>query len=124
MKGNIIYIQAIDCGTLPSGQTHVKLATSNTDGYPMFYTDEKYILRLPFPPSDYYIIPRNGTWIINGIDINESIKKQIPRKLLNYNKISASGNCPCCNSFLDTYVAYCHSCGQRIQDEEKQEDEE
>ena len=47
----------------------------------------------------------------------KALEKQIPKKCLNYNKIAASGNCPCCMAFVDSYVAYCHSCGQRLEDE-------
>lgn len=44
--------------------------------------------------------------------------RDTPKRLLNYNKISAAGNCPCCMVFVDSYAAYCHNCGQRLEDEE------
>ena len=46
----------------------------------------------------------------------KALEKQIPKKLLNYNKISAAGNCPICITFVDSYYAYCPNCGQRLED--------
>lgn len=56
---------------------------------------------------------------IGTVDEFKALKeKSIPKKLLNYNKISAAGNCPVCNSFVDSYVAHCHTCGQALKEDE------
>lgn len=47
----------------------------------------------------------------------QALQKQIPKKLLNYNKISAAGNCPECMAFVDSYDAYCRHCGKRLEEE-------
>lgn len=56
---------------------------------------------------------------IGTVDEFKALKeKSVPKKLLNYNKISAAGNCPVCNSFVDSYVAHCHTCGQALKEDE------
>lgn len=78
-----------------------------------------------------YIIPKNGVWEVNGVDIHKAIEKQIPKKPF---KTMDENNpyykympwcCPCCRETLyeDTEwgnqeFAYCTDCGQKLNWEE------
>lgn len=48
----IVYVKAIAQGKIASGQILVKLVAQNTDGFPLFYTDEKDLFR---PNADWNI---------------------------------------------------------------------
>ena len=47
-----------------------------------------------------------------------ALAKQHPQKILNYNKISAAGNCPACMKFIDSCDEYCRYCGQALKEDE------
>lgn len=49
----------------------------------------------------------------------EALEKQIPKKIVNYNKISAAGNCPACMKFIDSCDEYCRYCGQALKEDEE-----
>lgn len=74
-----------------------------------------------------YIIPKNGVWEVNGVDIHKAIEKQIPKKPIVTGEFCSYKIycCPCCREELyeDTEwgnmeFAYCTDCGQKLNWEE------
>lgn len=77
--------------------------------------------------GDCYIIPRNGLWEVNGVDVHKAIEKRIAKKPF---KTMDKNNpyykympwcCPCCRETLyeDTEWGYqefdyCTECGQKL----------
>lgn len=64
-----------------------------------------------------YIIPKNGVWEVNGVDIHKAIEKQIPKRVELY--IGQDMQCPVCNKRLRGYegmkICYCKFCGQALE---------
>lgn len=66
--------------------------------------------------GECYIIPKNGVWEVNGIDIHKALEKQIPKKL----QQTKDGNLACeCGLVIQVKnkrncLYHCHNCGQRI----------
>ena len=68
--------------------------------------------------GDCYIIPKNGVFEVNGVDVNLAIQKQIPKKLINTCQY-VSGCCPNCKKYISDWLEYnkfmcCPYCVQRI----------
>jgi hypothetical protein len=72
--------------------------------------------------GECYIIPKNSTWEVNGIDIHKAIKKQIPKKpyYVQYDGNPKIGNphCSnCCGIISNGGTAkgmHCKWCGQKL----------
>jgi hypothetical protein len=82
--------------------------------------------------GDCYIIPKNGVWEVNGIDIHKAIEKQIakkPNKAIDtsWGVHKEVNVCPVCDCFLTEVqfidcdetkegkrISYCETCGQAI----------
>ena len=94
--------------------------------------------------GDCYIIPKNGVFEVNGVDVNLAIQKQIPKKpilkhdasVMHINRgnqphewkrlESDNWHCPECDSFVGERVyvhdrhhdqrkkKYCDNCGQKL----------
>lgn len=60
--------------------------------------------------GDCYIIPKNGVWEVNGVDIYKAIEKQIPKKP-DYQ--GENEKCPSCGSF-HVFGKHCTECGQAV----------
>ena len=43
-----------------------------------------------------------------------ALEKQIAKELLECNKISGLGKCPCCQSRIEGHHNYCWHCGQQV----------
>ena len=68
--------------------------------------------------GDCYIIPKNGVFEVNGVDVNLAIQKQIPKKLINTCQY-VSGCCPNCKKYISDWLEYnkfmcCPYCGQKL----------
>ena len=80
--------------------------------------------------GDCYIIPKNGVFEVNGVDVNLAIQKQIPKKLIRRRAtdddvenelrdfITCKGEicrCPACGDCIAIYeLKYCMECGQKL----------
>lgn len=80
--------------------------------------------------GDCYIIPKNGVFEVNGVDVNLAIQKQIPKKLIRRRAtdddvenelrdfITRKGEicrCPACGDCIAIYeLKYCMECGQKL----------
>ena len=73
--------------------------------------------------GDCYIIPKNGVWEVNGIDVHKALEKQIAKKPIEKTD-SCAYFCPCCNGYIrSTYTrkeiileedVFCGRCGQKL----------
>lgn len=67
--------------------------------------------------GESYIIPQNGLWEVNGVDIHKAIEKQIPKKPRFY---AHNYYCTKCenlvgnNEFKWQRFLYCDKCGQKL----------
>ena len=79
--------------------------------------------------GDCYIIPKNGVFEVNGVDVNLAIQKQIPKKIvrvkLRPTEWGSGFRCPECEAeqteteFFgygksDNKITFCWSCGQKL----------
>lgn len=76
--------------------------------------------------GDCYIIPKNGVFEVNGVDINLAIQKQIPKKPIMkpyYDDMEEEYLCcPTCGEILTDRIAFdnkdfyfhCLNCGQKL----------
>lgn len=64
--------------------------------------------------GDCYIIPKNGVWEVNGIDIHKAIKKQIPVKIKGTH-IPICGKCDGVMDLAQGNLNYCPNCGQKLE---------
>ena len=77
--------------------------------------------------GDCYIIPKNGIFEVNGVDVNRAIQKNIPKKPRKTNSYSGVFKrvyayvCPACgNARLEKYInerqntMFCWNCGQKL----------
>ena len=74
--------------------------------------------------GDCYIIPKNGVFEVNGVDVNLAIQKQIPKKVKIEQWIYTK--CDCGFEFskhhgdgyysipLENKTKYCPNCGQKL----------
>ena len=65
--------------------------------------------------GDCYIIPKDGVFEVNCVDVNLAIQKQIAKKpkekdCIGFNTLV----CPVCKGTLYLYEPYCDNCGQAI----------
>ena len=64
--------------------------------------------------GDCYIIPKNGVFEVNGVDVNLAIQKQILKKPI-FTEDKQFSLCPCCDmKGLTDKQKYCDKCGQAI----------
>lgn len=69
---------------------------------------------------DYRVVTGGFIDLREAIDTAiQALEKQIPKKIVNYNKISAAGNCPACMKFIDSCDEYCRYCGQALKEDEE-----
>ena len=80
--------------------------------------------------GECYIIPKNGVWEVNGIDVHKALEKQIAKKVVKpkgaLNEYYHEEECPHCKTEFKVHVAgyrytqavgkthYCHNCGQKL----------
>ena len=79
--------------------------------------------------GDCYIIPKNGVFEVNGVDVNLAIQKQIPKKIvrvkLRPTEWGSGFRCPECEveqtatEFFgygksDKKITFCWGCGQKL----------
>ena len=80
--------------------------------------------------GDCYIIPKNGVFEVNGVDVNLAIQKQIPKKPIRRRAtdddvenelrdfITHKGEicrCPACGDCIAIYeLKYCMGCSQKL----------
>ena len=64
--------------------------------------------------GECYIIPKNGVWEVNGIDIHKALEKQIPKEVVvvDYALGETEYRCPSCSLLVSS--TYCEECGQKI----------
>lgn len=98
------------------GCKDLKLDTCDECVYPLAIKALETYKTIEKLGGNVHIIPRDGHWICNGIDVNEAYEKQIPKrkhKYLGYRCI--------CSEQVAKNQKYCEYCGQRLLDWSEEE---